>query len=71
MTPLVYYTNTINYTAQAQGMAFTKFTQPLSRNYIVIFMTSLWIQGTFGTHVKYHIYPEVVNETHYMWNNTL
>ena len=34
-------------------------------------MTSLWIQGTFGTLVKFHVYTEVLNATFYMWNVTL
>ena len=66
---LKFYTNYINYTAQAQGMMFTKFTQPYARNYLVIFMTSLWIMSS-GTPVQLHVYPEIVNDTHYMWNIT-
>ena len=46
---LTYYVNTINYTQQAAGMQFTEFTEPYSSNYVVIYMTSLWIRGSFGT----------------------
>ena len=52
-----FYVNTINYTSQASGRAFTQFTTPYTGNYIVIFMTSLWIAGTFGKPLKFHVYP--------------
>ena len=71
MDHLTYYTNTINYTAQTAGSQFRTFTEPLSSNYIVIFMTSLWIRGKTGYPVEFHIYPEVVNSSHYLWNITL
>ena len=67
---MTYYTNYINYTSQANGMTFTKFTQPYSRNYVVIFMTSLWIRSS-GTPLQLHVYPEIVNSSHYLWNITL
>ena len=44
-TATTYYSNTINYTAQSAGMTFRKFTTPLSSNYIVLFITSLWTRG--------------------------
>ena len=34
-------------------------------------MTSLWIAGTFGNPVQFHITPEVLNLFHYRWNITL
>ena len=46
---LAYYTNYINYTEQAEGLLYTKFTKPYSSNYIVLYMTSFWVRGTFGT----------------------
>ena len=52
-----YYSNTINYTAQAAGNDFTQFTTPYSSNYIVIFMTSLWIRAYSTRPVQFHIYP--------------
>ena len=70
VVPLTYYTNYINYTKQAAGLTFTSFSQPLSSNYIVIFMTSLWIRSS-GTPLQIHVYPQVVNASHYMWNVTL
>ena len=70
VTPLTFYTNYINYTQQAQGLTFTSFTQPLANNYIVIFMTSLWIRSS-GAPLQLHVYPQVVNSSHYMWNITL
>ena len=33
-------------------------------------MTSLWIAGTFGQPLKFKIYPEVLNSSHYRWNIT-
>ena len=66
-----YYVNEINYTAQAAGQRFTKFTAPYSGNYVVIFMTSLWIAGSFGTPIKFHVNTTVINETHYAWNISL
>ena len=71
MDSLKYYVNTINYTAQAAGQQFTQFTTPYSGNYIVLFMTSLWIKGRTGYPVQFHVYPEVVNATHYLWNVTV
>ena len=66
-----YYVNVINYTAQSNGMAFRKFTNPLSSNYLVLYMTSLWILGSFGWQVEFHVATTVLNETHYQWNATL
>ena len=34
-------------------------------------MTSLWVNGKFGWPLQFHIYPQVINETHYLWNITL
>lgn len=34
-------------------------------------MTSLWIRGTFGEPVNFHISTRVLNESCYMWNATL
>ena len=41
------YTNTINYTLQAQsiGSSYVTFSTPLSNNKILLFMTSLFISG--------------------------
>jgi hypothetical protein len=41
------YTNTINYTIQAQsiGSSYVTFSTPLSNNKILLFMTSLFIKG--------------------------
>ena len=68
-----FYTNYINYTAQSNAFGYlhNSFTAPLTSNYIVIFMTSLWIRGSSGSPLQFHIYPEVVNSTHYCWNLTL
>lgn len=46
-TTETYYTNTINYTAQAQasGCTFTSFTAPLANYKILLFMTTLYISG--------------------------
>ena len=63
--------NTINYTAQAAGKQFTQFTTPYTSNYIVIFMTSLWVRGSFGTGLHFHVTPQVINNTHYRWNITM
>jgi hypothetical protein len=73
---LAYYTNYINYTDQAIGYSHNKFTQPYSSNKIVLFMTSFWVRGTFGSApdyapVKFHITAGVVNESFYYWNATL
>ena len=66
-----YYSNTIDYTQQAHGKQFAHFTAPYASNYIVLFITSLWIRGRTGYPVQFHIYPEVLNDTHYKWNITL
>ena len=68
---LQYYTNYINYTAETAGRSFTTFTTPYSSNYIVLYITSLWIKGNSAYPVQFHIYPSVVNATHYMWNATV
>jgi hypothetical protein len=68
---LTFYTNYIDYTVQAHGLRFSNFTDPLGSNYVVIFMTSLWIAGTFGKPVQFHVDVKVVNTTHYMWNVTM
>jgi hypothetical protein len=73
---LTYYTNYINYTDQAKGLLHSKFTTPYSSNNIVLYMTSFWVRGTFGTApnycpVKFHIYTGIVNESFYFWNATL
>jgi hypothetical protein len=41
------YTNTINYTLQAQsiGSSYTTFSNPLTNNKILLFMTSMYISG--------------------------
>ncbi len=41
------YTNTINYTLQAQsiGSSYVTFSTPLTNNKILLFMTSLFING--------------------------
>lgn len=41
-----YYTNIINYTQQAAGMTYKTFQEPLSRNKVLLFLTSLFIRGT-------------------------
>ena len=66
---LSYYTNYINYTAQAAGLTHNQFTLPYSSNKIVLFMTSFWVRGTLS--VKFHIYTGIVNQSHYFWNATL
>jgi hypothetical protein len=68
---MTFYTNYINYTQQASGRKFKIFTEPLSGNHIVIFLTSLWIQGTSGDPLQIHITTDIVNSSHYMWNVTL
>jgi hypothetical protein len=42
------YSNTINYTLQAQSISstYTKFSIPLTNNKILLFMTSLFVEGT-------------------------
>lgn len=42
------YSNTIDYSAQAGtiGSSYTTFSTPLSNNKILLFMTSLFIEGT-------------------------
>lgn len=57
-------------------MTYNKFTKPYDSNYIVLFMTSLWIRATFGSApnyspVKFHITTGVINESFYFWNATL
>jgi hypothetical protein len=42
----VYYTNTINYTEQAAGMAYTSFQTPLEGNKILLFLTAISIFAT-------------------------
>ena len=37
------YTNIINYTAQATGLTYSSFQLPLSRNKVLLFLTSLFI----------------------------
>ena len=59
-----YYTNYINYTAQADGRTFRYFTDPLTSNHIVLYISALWIRGTFksGSNyypVEFHIYTNV------------
>ncbi len=41
------YSNTINYTLQAQsiGSSYTTFSTPLTNNKILLFMTSMYISG--------------------------
>ena len=57
----------IDYTSQAAGRIFTTFGDPLDQNKIVLFITSLWIQGTSGVELKIHITPSVLNSSHYQW----
>ena len=67
-----FYTNYINYTEQASGKKFRYFSAPYTTgDNIVIFMTSLWVKGTFGYPLQFNIVPQVINQTHYMWNATL
>jgi hypothetical protein len=41
-----YYSNTINYTQQVGGSSiYDKFSTPLSRNKVLLFMTSMYVQG--------------------------
>lgn len=44
------YTNNINYTQQAQsiGSTYTTFSTPLSNNKILMFMTSMYLDGSGG-----------------------
>lgn len=58
---MTWFSETINYTSQAGGRSFTKFTEPLSSNNIVIYITSLWIAGTFGKPLEFHVYTDVLN----------
>lgn len=44
-----YYTNIINYTQQAVGLPYTTFLEPLNRNKVLLFLTSLFIRGTSGS----------------------
>ena len=34
-------------------------------------MTSLWIRGNGTKPLQFHIYPEVINSSYYMWNVTV
>ena len=42
-TSIQYFSNTINYTQQASGRKYTKFTYPLSGNKILFYVCSLYI----------------------------
>jgi hypothetical protein len=59
------YVNDIDYSAQASSMTYNTFTQPFNRNFIVVFMTSFWVQTDYGYVTKCQITAEVVNGTHY------
>ena len=73
---LQYFTEYINYSEQASSRAYKTFTEPLSSNYIVLYMTSLWIAASFQSGstrypIQFHIDTQIINSTHYMWNATL
>ena len=70
-TRLKYFTEYIDYTQQATGRPFNTFASPLSSNIIVLFMTSLWIQGTYGQPVRFHITPTVISSSIYLLNATI
>ena len=40
-----YYSNTINYTQQVGPTGYNTFLTPLSRNKILLFMTSMYVEG--------------------------
>jgi hypothetical protein len=61
----------VNYTQQAFDRNFKTFTAPLASNKIVLFMTSLWIRGTFGLPIEFHINVEVITSDTYLLNATL
>jgi hypothetical protein len=44
---------------------------PLESNSIVIFMTSLWIRGTFGWPIKFNIESQVLNQSFYRLNASI
>lgn len=50
-TATTYYTNTINFTAQsiASGQSFTQFLAPLSNNKVLLFMTSMFLDGLLSS----------------------
>jgi hypothetical protein len=73
---LEYFTEYINYTQQAEGRMFTKFTTPLTGNSIVLYMTSFWVRATFKSGsttypIKFHVYTQILNSSFYLWNITL
>ena len=60
----------IDYQVQAAGKAYNTFSEPLSSNRIVLFLTSIWINATKLNELKIHIDPVVLNTTHYQWTAT-
>ncbi len=50
------YTNTINYTLQAQsiGSSYTTFSSPLSNNKILLFLTSLYVSGIYDLYGPFY-----------------
>mgnify|MGYP001233758344 CR=1 FL=1 len=40
-----YYHNIINYTTQAAGQRYTKFSTPLNNNKILLFLTTFYVTG--------------------------
>ena len=42
------YTNVINYTTQAAGMQYNRFSPPFENNRIILYMVATHIYGTFA-----------------------
>jgi hypothetical protein len=65
------YTNTINYTLQSSANKYKVFTDPLSSNKIVLFLTSFEINGTDGFAMDFTVVVNVLNSSHYQWKVTI
>ena len=61
------YTNTINYTLQSSANRYKVFTDPLSSNKIVLFLSSLEINATNTYAIDFTVSVSVLNSSHYRW----
>jgi hypothetical protein len=65
------YTNTINYTLQSSANRFKVFTDPLSSNKIVLFLSSFEINATTSSAIDVTVVVGVLNSSHYRWTVTI
>jgi hypothetical protein len=64
------YFNEINYTTQAVGRTYTEFTNPLSSNKILLYITALDIWAT-GRDTTYGFYPMELRVSYQILNQNV